>query len=652
MLKNDKLILKAKKRQLNTPGLQPNRKLQIFVEQKKNPQNNRPKSKNKVKKFEKNYNTQIDFYLKKNNNNNLKPMKLFNNNINNKNINVNKKNIKIDKDIFSEEKNNNKKKIFVLNNFDIKNKFENNIINVNNILSQSQKKKNSNLLQNNHIIINKLKQENNLKKNNKVLQNKINIIKIEDNKNKNLNDIFPKIKKIPKVKEHQIIIGKENNLNKINNKNHDLFDINIPINLKNNIQKKKIKVALSNEKNRENNNNNKKIFKEIININNHINPNFNKNIKYILKNPPIKQIENNYLINMNKNIFNNKENKLIFKLNINNNININNQISNAKSSDKFILKNNNNIFLNKNIHIQKNEFKKLKLRINSLNEEKQIINQGSGSDSKKEKENENKKEKENPILLKDYFCLEEINSRTQESMQDFTLIKHPFLNLDKHNLSLFCIFDGHGGDFVAKYLKENFASNLHDSIKINYSLNFHSILKSAFESMDKNLEKFEITQNCGSTATIVVIDNNNIYCANVGDSKCFYIDKNNAVQITEDHNCSNEKEKEELKKKGVIIFQNRIFGSLSLTRAFGDFEFKKEGITSIPYIKKIYLDKSDIKYIVIASDGIWDVVNKEKLFEIYQELKNGTSEEFCKHLVDYAINNGSNDNISCIILKF
>ena len=649
MLKNDKLILKAKKRQLNTPGLQPNRKLQIFVEQKKNPQNNRPKSKNKVKKFEKNYNTQIDFYLKKNNNNNLKPMKLFNNNINNKNINVNKKNIKIDKDIFSEEKNNNKKKIFVVNNFDIKNKFENNIINANNILSQSQKKKNSNLLQNNNIIINKLKQENNLKKNNKVLQNKINLIKIEDNKNKNLNDIFPKIKKIPKVKEHQIIIGKENNLNKINNKNHDLFDINIPINLKNNIQKKKIKVVLSSEKNKDNN---KKIFKEIININNHINPNFNKNIKYILKNPPLKQIENNYLINMNKNIFNNKENKLIFKLNINNNININNQISNAKSSDKFILKNNNNIFLNRNNHIQKNEFKKLKLRINSLNEEKQIINQGSGSDSKKEKENENKKEKENPILLKDYFCLEEINSRTQESMQDFTLIKHPFLNLDKHNLSLFCIFDGHGGDFVAKYLKENFASNLQDSIKINYSLNFHGILKSAFESMDKNLEKFEITQNCGSTATIVVIDNNTIYCANVGDSKCFYIDKNNAVQITEDHNCSNEKEKEELKKKGVIIFQNRIFGSLSLTRAFGDFEFKKEGITSIPYIKKIYLDKSDIKYIVIASDGIWDVVNKEKLFEIYQELKNGTSEEFCKHLVDYAINNGSNDNISCIILKF
>ena len=641
MQKNDKFILKVKKRQLNTSGLKQKPKLEIFAEQKKNLQNNRPKSKNILKIQEKKNKTQNDFYLKKNNNNNLKPIKLFNNNINNNYFNLNKKNIHINNEKFSEEKNSNKKRIFISNNFDDKNKVENNIININNILSQSPKKKNSNLLQKNYIIINKLNQENNSKKNINKFQNKINIIKIEENKNKNLNDIFPKIKKIPKVKEHMINIEGENNLNKIKNRNHDIFDINNPINLKNNIPKKKIIVALSKE---QNGNKNKKIFKDIININN-INQNFNnKNIRYVLKNPPpqIKKEE----INKHKNLFNNKENKLIFKLNINN-ININNNLKNDKFSDKLILKkNNNNIFANRNNNIQKNEFNKLKLRINSLSEEKEnrLINPSSDKDKDKEKEI--------PILLKDYFYREEINSRTQESMEDFTLIKHPFLSLDKHNLSLFCVFDGHGGDFVAKYLKENFASILHNSIKLNYTLNFHSILNSTFESVDKNLEKFDITQNCGSTATIVVMDNNIIYCANVGDSKCFYIDKNNAVQISEDHNCKNEKEKELLKKKGVKIFLNRVFGSLSLTRTFGDFEFKKEGITSIPYIKKIYLDKNDIKYIVIASDGIWDVVNKDKLYQLYQELKKDTSEEFCNNLVEFAINEGSNDNISCIVLKF
>ena len=101
MNKNDKFVFKAKKRQLNTPGLFQNRKMQIIVEPKKNLQNNRPKSKNKIK----NNNTHKDFYIKQNNNNNLIPIKIFNNNINNKNFNV-KKNIKIKKDIFSEEKNN------------------------------------------------------------------------------------------------------------------------------------------------------------------------------------------------------------------------------------------------------------------------------------------------------------------------------------------------------------------------------------------------------------------------------------------------------------------------------------------------------------------------------------------------------------------
>ena len=64
MHKNDKLIIKAKKRQLNTSGLKQKPKLEIFSEQKKNFQNNRPKSKNILKIKEKNNKTQNDFYLK------------------------------------------------------------------------------------------------------------------------------------------------------------------------------------------------------------------------------------------------------------------------------------------------------------------------------------------------------------------------------------------------------------------------------------------------------------------------------------------------------------------------------------------------------------------------------------------------------------
>ena len=612
MFKKDKNFFKGKKREINTPGILAKKPVPIFRGSKKDYELNRPKSKNMIQNNQNNFHTHFGFYLKQQNN--PKKINLHNNNINNLNMLLNKKNIHINKNIFSEEKNNNKK-IFLAHNLgDNKNINNINIIKFNNDLPKSEKKKEINI--NNPNIINKVNERNDINNKN-LFHNKINIIRIEDKKNKNLNDIFPKIKKGSQFGGNLNNINISNNLDKII-KNNDLKMIQ---NVKN--KKKNIKIVLPNNSN------------NIININNN-NHNLDKNMRYFLKNKPIKK-EENQLININKNIFNNNnEKKFLYKLNINNNIIINKPRKIGKSSDHYVLNKNNNNLAFKNIILNKNGINKLNYKRISLNEEKI-------SDTSLDK----------ILHLKDYYIREEINSKIKEEMEDYTLVKHPFLNIEKHNLSLFCIFDGHGGDFVSKYLKENFASNLHKNIKINYSLNFRNILKTSIESIDKDLEKLKEAENCGSTGTIVVLDNNSVYCANVGDSKCFYINKkNNAFQLTEDHNCSNQKEKEELKKKGIIIFQNRVFGSLSLTRTFGDTQLKKDGIECNPYIKKIFLDRDEVKYIIIASDGIWDAVNKEKLMEIYKEVENGTSKEFCNKLVDFAMNNGSNDNISCIVLRF
>ena len=190
------------------------------------------------------------------------------------------------------------------------------------------------------------------------------------------------------------------------------------------------------------------------------------------------------------------------------------------------------------------------------------------------------------------------------------------------------------------------------TINSKYNSRFTQILKDSIENIDKYFENSEEAKQCGSTGTIVVVNNRSIYCANVGDSKCYYINETEAIQLTEDHNCNNKVEVDTLKSKGVIVFQGRVYGSLNLTRSFGDTDFKKDGITATPYIKKIFSDKNDVKYLVIASDGIWDVVDNKKLFQISKELKEGTSEEFCNNLVDYALKNNSNDNISCIIIRF
>ena len=53
--------------------------------------------------------------------------------------------------------------------------------------------------------------------------------------------------------------------------------------------------------------------------------------------------------------------------------------------------------------------------------------------------------------------------------------------------------------------------------------------------------------------------------------------------------------------------ENRVGGSLAVTRAFGDHALKSTGVTAKPFINKHILRPFD-KFMVIASDGVWDVL--------------------------------------------
>ena len=63
----------------------------------------------------------------------------------------------------------------------------------------------------------------------------------------------------------------------------------------------------------------------------------------------------------------------------------------------------------------------------------------------------------------------------------------------------------------------------------------------------------------GSTATIVLIDNNLIYCANVGDSTCYYLSIDEIKQLSIQHNTKNKKEVERIKKNNGLVFNGKSF---------------------------------------------------------------------------------------------
>ena len=85
-----------------------------------------------------------------------------------------------------------------------------------------------------------------------------------------------------------------------------------------------------------------------------------------------------------------------------------------------------------------------------------------------------------------------------------------------------------------------------------------------------------------------------------------------------------------------------------LSRAFGDWELKSYGVISEPHVTKININEND-KYVAIATDGIWDVLDDADVYEISKNIDN--PKDFVDKVVEKALNKGSMDNISCFIIK-
>jgi len=97
----------------------------------------------------------------------------------------------------------------------------------------------------------------------------------------------------------------------------------------------------------------------------------------------------------------------------------------------------------------------------------------------------------------------------------------------------------------------------------------------------------------------------------------------------------------------------RVNGILGVSRAFGDFELEKY-ITCEPDVFKITMDEFQNNYIVVACDGLWDVVEDSvviKLVSEWFEEHVDDVEGACKKLRDLAFSNGSTDNISVVVVK-
>jgi len=246
--------------------------------------------------------------------------------------------------------------------------------------------------------------------------------------------------------------------------------------------------------------------------------------------------------------------------------------------------------------------------------------------------------------FKSFSYQEDKNLKYRQAMEDIGIMI-PDLTTD-YKVSLFAIFDGHGGNDVVKFVKDRLPQLIKNYL--NDLCPVELAFKNSFEKVDQELRFFD-SEYIGTTATIVLFKDDKIYCANVGDSKAYIIYDKTYKQISSDHKCSVEDEAQRIRSNGGKISKNRVMGQLILTRTLGDLYVKQFGVINTPDISVNEIT-TNIKYVVIASDGVWDVIDLDTLVNMSKAGK--SVGEFCSDIVKLSISKGTKDNVSCIVISF
>ncbi|KAK4201615.1 phosphatase 2C-domain-containing protein [Triangularia verruculosa] len=235
-------------------------------------------------------------------------------------------------------------------------------------------------------------------------------------------------------------------------------------------------------------------------------------------------------------------------------------------------------------------------------------------------------------------------------------------------LSFFGVFDGHGGDKVALFAGDNIHNIIakQDTFKAG---NYEQALKDGFLATDRailNDPKYE-EEVSGCTACVGLITEDKIYVANAGDSRGVLGVKGRAKPLSFDHKPQNEGEKARITAAGGFVDFGRVNGNLALSRAIGDFEFKKSAelapeqqiVTAYPDVV-VHDMGDDDEFLVLACDGIWDCQSSQAVIEFVRRgiAAKQDLDKICENMMDNCLASNSEtggvgcDNMTMIIVAF
>lgn len=248
---------------------------------------------------------------------------------------------------------------------------------------------------------------------------------------------------------------------------------------------------------------------------------------------------------------------------------------------------------------------------------------------------------------------------------------------------LFGIFDGHGGSAAAQLAATYFEKNF--SLPLRLPTSSKKYFETIFEQTNKSILP---STTSGTTAVIAYIAHDEkiqdtLYIAWTGDSRAVLGRPNNTLLYeTKDHKPDDSEERKLIEAKpGCFVTPKtkpspaRVNGVLGISRALGDRDLNK-CISAEPAIVSVPLDPRHHRLLILACDGIWDVLTSQQALTLvgkYLEeqkailhtvaeraIANETTTErghtilalAARALIDAAYERGSHDNLSALVILF
>jgi serine/threonine protein phosphatase PrpC len=197
-------------------------------------------------------------------------------------------------------------------------------------------------------------------------------------------------------------------------------------------------------------------------------------------------------------------------------------------------------------------------------------------------------------------------------MEDFEFSFSSVRINDCCEVSMFGVLDGHGGQDCARFACEEIPTKMVSLLRSGLPCD-----ESLFKSIVQVDEEFlRISENkSGSCCNMLVWNHYSQICnvANVGDTRTVLCRLGMAVNITRDMKATDAEEIARIAQHGGFVTNGRVLGSLAVARAIGDGQLKEPQrriLISDPEITSFRF-QSDDEFIIIATDGLWDVMSSQ-----------------------------------------